>query len=485
MNPQQQPSSSIFRNPITTTGLVITAGGVFSFLLLIFLELTSAHPNPYVGILTYMVAPGFIFLGLFLAALGAWYMRRKLKKAGIAAPLSINLSLPGSRRAFGIFLVCGVLFLLLSALGSYQTYHFTESVTFCGETCHKVMQPELVTYQQGSHARVSCAECHIGAGAGWFVKSKLSGTYQVYAVMFNKYPRPVPTPIKNLRPAQETCEQCHWPAKFVGNLERVYNYYLADETNTAFTVRMLMHVGGGDPTRGPIGGIHYHMNVANKVEYFTPDESRQTIPWVRVTSLKGEVTEYRAPGFTNEVAKSQIRRMDCIDCHNRPAHRYKNPSDAVNLALSLGTIDTGLPFAKSNAVYILTQEYKTKEEALGKIQSHLTTWYKGDKRADGMVQAVQAIYKNNFFPEMNAKWSAYPENIGHKNWAGCFRCHDGNHKDTAKNKTVPASNCESCHTILAQGSGAELLQLTPAGQKFKHPADEVTGSCNECHDGTL
>ena len=171
-----------------------------------------------------------------------------------------------------------MLFLLISALGSYQTYHFTESVNFCGQACHGVMKPEYVTYLHWPHARVSCAECHIGKGAGWYVRSKLSGTYQVYATMANKYPRPIPTPVKNLRPAQETCEECHWPQKFVGNLERTYNYFLSDETNTPFTVRMLMHVGGGDPTHGPVGGIHWHMNVGNKVEYLATDEARQKIP---------------------------------------------------------------------------------------------------------------------------------------------------------------------------------------------------------------
>jgi len=481
-----EKTAPILRNWISTTGLVIMAGAVFSFLLLLFLDASSRHANPYIGILTYMVAPGFVFLGLFLVVVGAWRERRRLKReTGRALPLRIDLTLPHSRRAFGIFLAGGVVFLLLSAIGSYQTYHFTESVTFCGETCHQVMEPELVTYLQGSHARVRCAECHIGEGAGWFVKSKLSGSYQVYATLFNKYPRPVPTPIKNLRPAQETCEHCHWPEKFSGNLERTYNYFLTDETNTPFTVRMLMHVGGGNPAHGPVGGIHYHMNVANKIQYVAADESRQSIPWVRATNKKGESIEYRVRSFTNKVDEASVRTMDCIDCHNRPAHRYKSPDAAVNLALQLGSIDAGLPFAKSNAVYALTQEYGGKAEAGEKIAVYLRERYKGDARAEKMIEAVRDIYSRNFFPQMKAKWSAYPENIGHKNWPGCFRCHDGNHKTADGKKAIEASNCESCHTILAQGSGDELLQLTPAGQKFRHPGGEVDGGCNECHDGGL
>src|SRR5208283_1107925 len=189
-----------------------------------------------------------------------------------------------------------VFFLFLSAVGSYNTYNFSESVQFCGETCHTVMKPELVTYQHGPHARVACAECHIGSGATWFVRSKLSGTYQLYATAFDKYPRPIPTPIKNLRPAQETCEECHWPKKFVGNLERTYSYSLSDASNSTWSISLLMKVGGGDPTHGPVGGIHWHMNVGNKIEYIAADAARQKIPWVRITDSQGIVTEYKTKG---------------------------------------------------------------------------------------------------------------------------------------------------------------------------------------------
>ena len=218
---------------------------------------------------------------------------RQSKTQGLVPVLQIDLSRPRDRRFLGFFLAGSALFLLVCAELSYHTYHYTESTQFCGQACHTVMKPELVTYYHGPHARVACAECHIGPGATWFVKSKLSGTYQVYAVAFNKYPRPMPTPIKNLRPAQETCEQCHWPKKFVGNLDRTYHYFLGDETNTPFTVRLMLKVGGGDPTHGPVGGIHWHMNVGNKIEYIATDDARQKIPWVRMTDRQGVVTEFR------------------------------------------------------------------------------------------------------------------------------------------------------------------------------------------------
>ena len=241
------------------------------------------------------------------------------------------------------------------------------------------MQPELVTYEHGPHARVACVECHIGPGATWFVKSKLSGTYQLYAVAFNKYPRPVPTPIKNLRPAQETCEQCHWPKKFVGNLDKTFNYFLGDETNTPFSVRLIVKVGGGDPTHGPVGGIHWHMSVGNKVQYVATDEARQVIPWVRSVDAQGVVTEYKVRSFTNDVNEMNIRTMDCIDCHNRPAHIYQTPDDAVDLAMSLGKIDRSLPWVKTNAVGVLTRNYADEAQAMEGIATALAQSYPADK----------------------------------------------------------------------------------------------------------
>jgi nitrate/TMAO reductase-like tetraheme cytochrome c subunit len=485
--PQAPPRRiSLFRNWLSLTGLVVVVGSVFSFFLLLLLDTLAHYSNPYVGILTYLVAPGFTVIGLVLALLGALLRHRQvIKTSGPLPPIRIDLTRPRDRRLLGFFLAGSVVFLLISALGSYQTYHYTESVSFCGEACHGVMKPEHVTFLNGPHARVACAECHIGKGANWYVRSKLSGTYQVYATLADKYPRPIPTPVKNLRPAQETCEQCHWPKKFVGNLERTFVSYLGDETNTPFTVRMLLKVGGADPTHGPEGGIHWHMNVRNKIEYIATDEARQKIPWVRMVDSQGVVTEFRVPRFTNTVDEASVRRMDCMDCHNRPAHRYQTPDDAVSLAISLGRINPALAYIKTNALYALTRPYTNDIQAREGIATFLAERYQGDARVRPVITAVQQIYTNNFFPEMKANWKVYPDNIGHKDWPGCFRCHDGLHKAADGKRTIKANDCNACHTILAQGRGAELEQMTPNGQKFKHPGDEVDGACNDCHSGGL
>ena len=479
-------SSSVFRNWLSATGLVIVVGSLFSFLLLLLLDAMAHFANPYIGILTYLVAPVFLVFGLVLGVVGAlWRWRQLHKKTGPLPPLRIDLTRPRDRRVFALFLAASVIFLLISAIGSYQSYQFTESVQFCGQTCHGVMKPELVTFLHSPHARVACAECHIGKGAKWYVRSKLSGTYQVYATLEDKFPRPIPPNIKNLRPAQETCEECHWPSKFVGSLERTFWYFLSDETNTPFTVQMLLNVGGDDPTHGPVGGIHWHMNVGNRIEYLATDEARQKIPWVRMIDLYGVVTEFRSPKFTNEVDEAQVRRMDCMDCHNRPAHRYQTADSAVNLAMALGKLDRSLPYLKTNTLFALTRPYTNETQALQGIATFLSGRYPDDKRLRPAIQATQEIYTNNFFPEMKADWRTYPDDIGHKDWPGCFRCHDGLHQTADAKRTIKANDCNACHIILAQGNGPQLQQLTPTGQKFKHPGDEVDGACNDCHNGGL
>jgi nitrate/TMAO reductase-like tetraheme cytochrome c subunit len=482
---EKAPRFGFFRNWISLAGIVLSLGSMFCFVLLFLVDSLSHFANPYIGVLTYLIAPMFLVLGIMMSVAGILWRRRRAKRThGVVPAFQIDLSRLRDRRILGLFLGGSATFLLVSAVLSYQTYHYTESVQFCGQACHTVMKPELVTYSHGPHARVACVECHIGPGAAWFVKAKISGTYQVYAVAFDKYPRPVPTPIKNLRPAQETCEQCHWPKKFVGNLDKTYNYFLADETNTPFTVRLLMKVGGGDPTHGPVGGIHWHMNVANKVQYVATDQARQKIPWVRIMDAQGAITEYRIKPFTNAIDEADVRTMDCMDCHNRPAHTYQSPNDAVNLAISLGHIDRNMPWIKSNAVFALTRKYTNETQALEGIATLLSDRYRGDARVQTVIGTVQEIYTNNFFAEMNASWDKYPNNIGHKDWMGCFRCHDGKHK-TSDGRTIKADDCNACHTIVAQGSGAELSLLSSTGQKFKHPGDEVDGACNDCHTGGL
>ena len=117
-------------------------------------------------------------------------------------------SLVRSRRVLAGRALSGTSFgtLVIVATGTYKAVELMESVEFCGTTCHKVMSPEYTTYLRSPHARVRCTQCHIGPGADWFVQSKLSGSWQLVSVALNLYPRPIPTPVHNLRPSRETCE---------------------------------------------------------------------------------------------------------------------------------------------------------------------------------------------------------------------------------------------------------------------------------------
>jgi nitrate/TMAO reductase-like tetraheme cytochrome c subunit len=493
---------SLLDNWLSLVGIIVAASSFFAAVLLIAIDVLASAENPYLGILTYLVVPFFLVAGLVLMGVGALLERRRrhhLRPGEIPRYPRLDLNVPRQRRNLVAISVGTFLFLGLTALGSYRTYEFTESVSFCGKTCHTIMQPEYTAYQESPHARVACVQCHIGPGAGWFVKSKLSGAYQVYATLAGRYPTPIPAPIKNLRPAQETCEQCHWPRKFFGAAERVLHHYLPDEQNSPWTIRMLVHVGGGDPSFGPAGGIHWHMNIANRIEYIATDSQRQNIPWVRMTDAQGKVTLFQStttPLAPAQVSASRPRVMDCIDCHNRPTHVYNAPATSVNLAMSTGRIDSTLPWIKREAVGALTAPYASVEEARRGIAARLTAFYdsayKGAAaipvvRVGAAVAEVQAIYAHNLFPAMKVDWRVYPNNLGHKDFPGCFRCHDGNHA-SADGRTI-RKDCTICHEIIAQGPGTSQATVAAGGLDFRHPVDIGEAwrmmQCSDCHHGTV
>jgi nitrate/TMAO reductase-like tetraheme cytochrome c subunit len=476
-----------FRNWTSWIGLLLAASALFAFLFLFAVDLVATHPNPYVGILAYLVAPGFFFLGSLIAIVGALLQRRRERRAlhrSLPLSIQIDLSRPRDRRILALFALGSITFLFVTAFGSYETYHYTESVEFCGKTCHVPMKPEFVTSQTGVHAKVACVECHVGPGVGAFVKTKLSGVRQLYHTIRDDYHRPTHVSEANPRPPQMICEQCHWPARHIGNVVRSYQHYLSDEQNTPFAVRMLLNVGGNDPNNGPPGGIHWHMNIANKIEYIATGSDLESIPWVRRTNAKGEVAEYRTAEFSDDPAKHEVRKMDCMDCHSRPAHNIHSPNDAVDLALSTGRLDPKTPWVKSKVVAALVKPYATTDEAEKGITTSLVEAYPDAAVATPIIREAKAIYHANFFPEMKTDWRSHPDNRGHKDWNGCFRCHDGKHMTADGKASISASDCRSCHLILAQGAGEQLEQVNFKGHNFFHIDSEYSDfSCTDCHTG--
>lgn len=185
-----------------------------------------------------------------------------------------------------LFATGTLLLMIFTSIGGYRAFEITESVTFCGKVCHTVMRPEYTTYLHSPHARVACVQCHVGPGASWYVQSKLSGAYQVYSVIFHKYPQPIPTPIKDLRPVRAACEQCHWPPSFVGERRITRAFYLEDSANTRWTIDMLIKIGRSTSGEVQLPPVHWH--VTHNVQYLSTDTALQDIPWVRVVEANGK-----------------------------------------------------------------------------------------------------------------------------------------------------------------------------------------------------
>ena len=491
-------SKGLYKNPISLIGIALASVALANIVFLVVIDVLSSEPSPYIGILAYMVGPAFLVLGLILVPIGiVLERRRRLRSVGAPQHFpQLDLNNPAQRSTAAFVLSFVVAFTLISAVGSYKAYEFTDSVQFCGQLCHSVMRPEFTAYEASPHARVACVECHVGSGASWYVKSKLSGMRQVYYTAMGTFPRPIPTPVRNLRPAQQTCEQCHWPKKFWGAQLKTFTHYGDDERNTPRVIRLLIKTGGGDPSLGQAGeGIHWHMNIANKITYVATDEQRQVIPWVRIEDQYGHVTEFVTkdnPPTQAQIEKASKRRMDCIDCHNRPTHIYVPPDLSVDRSITGHAIDASLPFIKQQGVQVLTADYKTSDEAQAKIAEGINKFYQqkypqiASSKAESLKAAVaelQRIYRTTMFPDMKVNWKTHPNNIGHLYSQGCFRCHDGNH--VSPDGKVISKDCNACHTVLEQQESGTQIAALPA-QSFKHPVDigdlsQVT--CSDCHNG--
>jgi hypothetical protein len=496
MNTKRLPD--IFYNWWSVVGAFVAVATFCVIVLLLLIDIFLEGTTLYLGLLTFMVLPCFFVAGLGLIAVGALRERRR-RARGIVSPfprqIHIDFENSSHRNAVVVWTIGTAIFLLGTAVGTYKAYETTESVIFCGELCHNVMAPEYTAYQVSPHANVSCAECHIGSGAEWFVKAKLSGLHQVYAVLANTYQKPIPTPIENLRPARETCEHCHWPEKFFGGRQKLLPHFLSDEENTPYPISLLLNIGGGG-TQGHAEGIHWHVAKSHHMEYIATDHDRKDIVWVRLTKDDGSVAEYTMGGASLDADVKTAhapRSVDCLDCHNRPSHNYRSPIKIVNQAMHLGKIDVSLPYIKREAVTALDQTYDTLPNALQAIEAHITNFYQEEypdiltEKPDAVstsIAALKSVFQENLFPEMKVSWKAYPDHVGHSEFIGCFRCH-GSELETGEGETI-SKDCNLCHTILSQGT-KDLASMTPGGLTFRHPVDidgaELEANCTECHEG--
>lgn len=456
-------------NWLTQIGATLATASTILLFVLMGLSLSGSIDSAYLGIVTFLILPGFFISGLLIIPVGAWWERRRKRRCGeegkdatVTAFPIWDFNDPKVRGVAEIVMVLTVINLLIIGVVSYKGVVYTESVEFCGKVCHTVMEPEFTAYSDSPHSRVACVECHIGPGADWFARSKLSGLRQVLAVTFNTYSRPIPTPVKELRPSTETCEECHWPARFTGDRMRVIPKYQEDEANTLVHSVLLMHIGGG---HGGGHGIHsWHIDPSKTTRYLATDEQRQEIAVVRVKNADGTETEFRESGLDmtdEQINAGEWRTMDCIDCHNRPTHIYYTPAKAMDMRISSGAIDVSLPSIKSVGVEAL-MEAKGEEGDLERIAARVRDFYatkhpevaaEKKDRIESAISEMQAIYRRNVFPKMNVTWGTYPNNLGHEESVvdgepyGCFRCHGGDHE--SKDGVVISNDCELCHTMLA------------------------------------
>lgn len=448
------PLTAIARDKIALAGVVLTTSSALTMLAFWAREMFSGHPShAYAGIVIFMILPGVFVVGLLMIPAGLALRRWRERRGAPVAPLGFDKELLKN----AAILVGGLTIVNVAMLGvaTYKGVEYMDSTTFCGLACHNVMSPEYTAYINSPHSRVACTECHIGPGASWFVKSKLSGARQVVAVTLGTYSRPIPSPVTHLRPARETCEHCHWPQKFHGDRLQVRAKFADDETNTASHSVLLMRIGGSQ-AGGQVGIHGRHFDATrSRVRYQTTDDRRQVIPRVIYVGDDGKEVEYAVDGAPPATA-GEWREMDCIDCHNRPTHAFDMPESGLNRAMQAGRIPTDLPFLKREATAAIQAEYMDRDTAAREIVGRIAGFYEKNypdvaktRAADvkKAAEGVRDVWMRNVFPDMKLVWGSHPNNIGHEDFPGCFRCHDEEHK--AKDGRTVSQDCNACHGVLA------------------------------------
>jgi nitrate/TMAO reductase-like tetraheme cytochrome c subunit len=464
-DPQDRPYLVLLTSHwVSMLGAALVTLAGCSWLFVLPSHLRGHVDNPYIGLLIFIVIPIVFFLGLTLIPIGVALAKRR-----VATALDAVEDRRAAWRRLAVFF--GVMTAVNVVIGSQVTYRAVEhmeTVQFCGQSCH-VMKPEYTAHLSEPHSRVACVACHVEPGATGWAKSKMAGTRQLMGVVLNSYPRPIESAMESNRLASsaETCEQCHSRDKFTAPKLRVITKFKDDEANTRTETVLMMLIGGG--ARGGIHGVH--MGPGVHIRYGAADKKRQNIPWVEYRNSGSKVTRtYVASGVT-----TAIFEMQCVDCHNRPAHGFEVPDRAVDDAIARGKLPSSLPFLKKTGLELIKGDYQTEQEAELKIAAGLASFYQQkypeilNKRTDDIRnagQALLAIYKRNVFPDLKVSWGTYPNNLGHTDYPGCFRCHDDSHA-TADKKTI-TQDCGACHQALAvEETSPEILKTLGVADKLQ------------------
>jgi hypothetical protein len=465
----------VSRHWLSLAGVALVMTAAMSLLFVTPREIRGHADNPYVGIVLFLVVPLLFFIGLALVPLGVYLSKREIRRGLTEHSFDRRAAL----RRFALFL--GVTTALNVAIGTQLTYRAVEHMdtpNFCGSTCH-TMKPEFTAYQNSPHSKVECVECHVAPGAQGWIASKANGVRQMVETVLGTAPRPVPSGLASNRlvPARETCENCHWPQKFGGVRLRVFSKYADDEANTRTETVLLMMIGGDR-----ISGIHgAHLGRGVRIRYGATDATRQSIPWVEYRSdATGEVRRFNAadpPGDSPRAAGEY--EMQCVDCHNRPTHAFDLPERAMDKAMVAGDIPSTLPFLKKKGVELLKNGYASSDEAARKIPAALAGFYQQNYpevyagrrgEVEAAAQGLLKIYQRNVFPDLKVTWGTYPNNLGHMDFPGCFRCHDGSH--TAGDGKTITQDCNTCHEPLAMDEASPEILKTLGLQHRLWPQEQ-------------
>ena len=446
-------------NWITSTGAALMTLAVLGFVTIVAMHmLGGAWAGPYVGIVATLVAPLVFVLGLVLVPLGLFVYRRQLNE---------RLERMADRPLYlarAVVVLTAVNFAAVGTVG-YTGVSYMSSNEFCGKACHQVMGPEWDAFLRSPHQRVDCVACHVEPTAQGFVMAKLNGTSQLIHTILDDYERPIPTPVHNLVDARMTCEQCHWPEKYLGTKLKVKPHFRTDEQVSAYTNVLLMRTGGTRPD-GRSVGIHWHVHPDAVVEYVATDAKRTQIPWMRVVRADGTSETFAVDGVAHDAPPAgERRRMDCNDCHNRSAHAFELPGDALDVALANGLIPRELKFVKRRALAALEATW-TRADAADGIRQHLQQAYAADGGIDEATRARLAVaiarapdsWPRTGWAERAGPWNAYPDLATHY---GCFRCHDGQHRSPGGRVVFGPSlqpggvpfrdgSCDRCHVVLSE-----------------------------------
>ena len=450
-----RPALFFGNNPVSLAGGAITTASGVTMVGYWLVEIFGRfNDNPYLGIIFFLLLPGLFVGGLILIPVGIFLRHKALLKAGQIPAVypKIDLNDRMFRHGLDIVLVATIVNLLVVAMASYRGAAYMDSPQFCGQSCH-VMHPEYTAYKISAHSHVACVECHIGSGAEAYFSAKVNGTKQLVEVTFHRYPTPIPSPVTSLRPARVICEGCHTPARFVGDKLLVKSNFADDEQNTETQTVLVLHLGGVD-SFSHLTGIHgVHLG---HIEYITTDETRTTIPWVQRLNPDGSESTFVASALKGAMPNGVRRVMDCIDCHNRAAHTFVTPEEALNRAMEEGAVSPSLPWVHKESLALLKADYASEADARVKIPQQLQAFYQSghpellsSKAAQIKTAADELVllYSQNVFPYMKVTWGTHPNHIGHMSYPGCFRCHDGDH--AAKDGSSIPQDCSTCHNLLA------------------------------------